>query len=1134
MLEQCDNIQSSFAFNRGQAWYGATAYWDYADYAGFDVNKLTFCGVVDVARIAKFGAYFFQSQTDPTLDMSEYGVKTGPMVFIANTWADDSPKEVRVFTNCDTVELYLDDKLIETRTEPDATMWAPHGNTDNPTGMPQEGGGADVSTENLEHPLFTFDLSSYTPGEGTLKAVAYLDGQKEPVATYVRSAPGEAAKITLTAENDEPLKLDGSTAKLVWVDVKDANGTVVNTADNTIHFETEGPGFVIGQKAVDVRGGQWAVWVRSTRGSGDITLKATSDGLTADTLVIKTQTVDGLPATPENGDADETDFVQPEAPAEAVNIFLNKTATASSENTASSGALEKASYANDGDENTKWCASAPNPTDAMGTHWWQVDLGRSYTVEEMEILFDAAGNWKYHVAVSDDPNFTDYTIPDSGILSTDQQRVTVEVNQTGQYVRLYLNCPASSLWPCLRGVSGTGYTDNLALGKKATASSTNTDSDVGNAVDGDAETFWNSGAMSPAWYQVDLGQIYQLTGASLTFAWFQDSNTQEPVHHSFTIQGSLDGAAWYDMGTWSDMDQGGKNPTATATVELDGAARYVKVYELKAYKNGTENQWAEIAELEVHGKALGEPVRLDYNAPTTATSSAEGSDPAYGNDGDPAKYWIPAADDQDPAWQFDAGGLYNIAAVSLTWNTAGVHKYAIDLSTDGQNWTTAVDRLTDGSASAKTTNDALSGLTRYVRIRLTAGTTDGLWINSTGFVKTPALAATSVEASQGVTAATGTAFDQLPLPKTVMATLEGNVKTPLAVTWNGEGYDPASTQAQTIPGVLKAIPGVSVPETLTTSVVVTLENQEGVTKYTVTFNTNGGSAIDPVTVAENGKVTKPADPTKEGFQFAGWFTDEACTNAYDFDTPVTQDMTLYAKWTEVEPEPTPVPTEQPEPTPVPPQQPQPTPAPTQQPEPTPAPTQQPEPTPAPTQQPQTTPAPVGEVILDNQTGNKITMGNADQVFQGNTVITVESVQSGAIYTRVEKALSNVVADMNQVEILEITAMRDGQAVQPSGGAVQVTFGIPKHLSADNLKLYYVDENGKVEEISITVNKDAQTVTANLTHFSTYVLANVKSTQSGNSVPPTGDASQLMGYAAAMGAAALLMGGTILVRKRRSK
>ena len=65
----------------------------------------------------------------------------------------------------------------------------------------------------------------------------------------------------------------------------------------------------------------------------------------------------------------------------------------------------------------------------------------------------------------------------------------------------------------------------------------------------------------------------------------------------------------------------------------------------------------------------------------------------------------------------------------------------------------------------------------------------------------------------------------------------------------------------------------------------------------ISFNTGEGSKVDFQTTAANGSVVKPADPTREGYTFAGWYTDEACTEAYKFDAAVTADMTLYAKWT---------------------------------------------------------------------------------------------------------------------------------------------------------------------------------------------------------------------------------------------
>ena len=70
--------------------------------------------------------------------------------------------------------------------------------------------------------------------------------------------------------------------------------------------------------------------------------------------------------------------------------------------------------------------------------------------------------------------------------------------------------------------------------------------------------------------------------------------------------------------------------------------------------------------------------------------------------------------------------------------------------------------------------------------------------------------------------------------------------------------------------------------------------------HRVKFDTQGGSSINDQTPASGSAVAKPADPTREGYTFAGWYTDAACTKAYDFATAVTSDLTLYAKWTKNE------------------------------------------------------------------------------------------------------------------------------------------------------------------------------------------------------------------------------------------
>ena len=69
------------------------------------------------------------------------------------------------------------------------------------------------------------------------------------------------------------------------------------------------------------------------------------------------------------------------------------------------------------------------------------------------------------------------------------------------------------------------------------------------------------------------------------------------------------------------------------------------------------------------------------------------------------------------------------------------------------------------------------------------------------------------------------------------------------------------------------------------------------TEYTVTFDTLGGNAIEAKKVEEGKAVVLPTDPTKEGYTFAGWYTDKDCTKKYE-NEKVSKDMTLYAKWTE--------------------------------------------------------------------------------------------------------------------------------------------------------------------------------------------------------------------------------------------
>lgn len=66
---------------------------------------------------------------------------------------------------------------------------------------------------------------------------------------------------------------------------------------------------------------------------------------------------------------------------------------------------------------------------------------------------------------------------------------------------------------------------------------------------------------------------------------------------------------------------------------------------------------------------------------------------------------------------------------------------------------------------------------------------------------------------------------------------------------------------------------------------------------TVTFNSQGGTTVESQTVQTGKTISKPADPTKPGYTFGGWYRNADCTAAWDFETKVTGPLTLYAKWT---------------------------------------------------------------------------------------------------------------------------------------------------------------------------------------------------------------------------------------------
>ena len=103
-------------------------------------------------------------------------------------------------------------------------------------------------------------------------------------------------------------------------------------------------------------------------------------------------------------------------------------------------------------------------------------------------------------------------------------------------------------------------------------------------------------------------------------------------------------------------------------------------------------------------------------------------------------------------------------------------------------------------------------------------------------------------------------------------------------------------------GTVGDIPGAYViknPDDSIATHALIVPKEASVPSWTVTFDANGhGTAPAAQTVTDGGTAVKPADPTETGWTFGGWYTDAACTAAFDFSTPVTGNLKLFAKWTE--------------------------------------------------------------------------------------------------------------------------------------------------------------------------------------------------------------------------------------------
>lgn len=250
MLQQALNYQEAHNDNLSGIILG-DANWLMFDYNRGYANDIESSGIMDITRLPKFSFYFYQSQVDPVTTGATPFNK--PMVFIANYWQTGSTTSVKVFSNCEEVELLLNGKS-----------------------MGRKRSNKDAYSTNLKHAPFTFDILSYQPG--TLTAIGYLNNLK--AAEQKQATAGAPAGISLKADiSGKELAAGKNDAVFVYGMIVDARGNPVPGANNQIEFKVTGDAEIIGVNPVSAEAGIATVLIRAGSKAGKIIVTATGKGL---------------------------------------------------------------------------------------------------------------------------------------------------------------------------------------------------------------------------------------------------------------------------------------------------------------------------------------------------------------------------------------------------------------------------------------------------------------------------------------------------------------------------------------------------------------------------------------------------------------------------------------------------------------------------------------------------------------------------------------------------------------------------------------------------------------------------------------------------------------------------------------